>query len=123
MKYLRNALSKIHENGKQTALIPIKTGGIVTYISTAGIISVTSSGRKLIIRHTDGNYEVYGKLSDFCKSLPENFAQCHKSCIINLNRINRIISWTSAEMPDGSVLPISRTYKDNIKTAVTLINS
>lgn len=123
MKYLRNALSKIHENGKRTELIPIKTGGIVTYVSAAGIISVTSSGRKLLIRHTDGNYEVYGKLSDFCRSLPGNFAQCHKSCIINLSRINRIINWTSAEMSDGSVLPISRTYKDNIKTAVTLINS
>lgn len=123
MKYLRNALSKIHETEKRAELIPIKTGGIVTYISAAGIISVTSSGRKLLIRHTNGNYEVYGKLSDFCRSLPGNFAQCHKSCIINLSRINRIINWTSAEMSDGSVLPISRTYKDSIKTAVTLINS
>lgn len=42
---------------------------------------------------------------------------------MNLNRINRIVNWASIEMSDGSVLPISRTYKDGIKTAVTLINS
>ena len=123
MKYLQNALDKISESGKRTELLPIKNGSTVIYLNAAEIISVTSDKRKLIIRHTDGNYEIYGKLSEFLEKLQDSFAQCHKSCIVNLNRINRIIGWADIEMADGSIIPISRTYKENIKTAVTLMNS
>lgn len=123
MKYLRNALSKIHEREKQAEILPIKNGGTVTYLSTAEIISIVSDKRKLIIRHLGGCIEIYGRLSDYREKLPDFFAQCHKSCIVNLDRVNRIVNWASIEMSDGSVLPISRTYKDSIKTAVTLINS
>lgn len=120
IKYLRNALRKIHESTREAELLPIKTGGTVTYLSTAEIISIVSDKRKLIIRHQGGSIEIYGKLSDYREKLPDSFAQCHKSCIVNLRRISRITGWTSIEMSDGSVLPISRTYKENIKAAVTL---
>lgn len=92
MKYLRNALSKIHEREKQAELLPIKNGGTVTYLSTAEIISIVSDKRKLIIRHQGGCVEIYGSLSDYREKLPASFAQCHKSCIVNLNRINRIVN-------------------------------
>lgn len=92
MKYLRNALSKIHEREKQAELLPIKNGGTVTYLSTAEIISIVSDKRKLIIRHQGGCVEIYGRLSDYRAKLPASFAQCHKSCIVNLNRINRIVN-------------------------------
>lgn len=95
MKYLRNALSKIHEREKQAELLPIKNGGTVTYLSTAEIISIVSDKRKLIIRHQGGCVEIYGRLSDYREKLPASFAQCHKSCIVNLNRINRIVNWAS----------------------------
>ena len=62
MKYLRNALSKIHEREKQAELLPIKNGGTVTYLSTAEIISIVSDKRKLIIRHQGGCVEIYGKI-------------------------------------------------------------
>lgn len=65
MKYLRNALSKIHEREKQAELLPIKNGGTVTYLSTAEIISIVSDKRKLIIRHQGGCVEIYGRLSDY----------------------------------------------------------
>lgn len=102
MKYLRNALSKIHEREKQAELLPIKNGGTVTYLSTAEIISIVSDKRKLIIRHQGGCVEIYGRLSDYREKLPASFAQCHKSCIVNLNRINRIVNWASIEMSDGA---------------------
>ena len=95
MKYLRNALSKIHEREKQAELLPIKNGGTVTYLSTAEIISIVSDKRKLIIRHQGGCVEIYGRLSDYREKLPASFAQCHKSCIVNLDRINRIVNWAS----------------------------
>ena len=122
VKYLLNALAKIHENKKQTQLIPVRIGCTVKYLKTAEIISITSTKRKLVINTTDGICEIYGKISDFCQKLPGCFIQCHKSCIINLNKIIRINNWTSLELSDGSVLPISRTYKENIKTAVTVMN-
>ena len=106
---------QVHEREKQAELLPIKNGGTVTYLSTAEIISIVSDKRKLIIRHQGGCIEIYGRLSDYREKLPASFAQCHKSCIVNLNRINRIVNWASIEMSDGSVLPISRTYKDGIK--------
>lgn len=122
MKYLLNALAKIHENEKHTQLIPVRIGCTVKYLKTAEIISVTSTKRKLVITSADGICEIYGKISDFCTKLPGCFVQCHKSCIINLNKIIRINRWTSLELSDGSVFPISRTYKDSIKTAVSVMN-
>lgn len=120
MRYLENALSKIKERDHLSELLPIKSGGTVIYLNPAEIISVTSDKRKLLISTCDGSYEVYGKISEFCQKLPECFSQCHKSCIVNLKHISRINGWTSLEMSDGSIIPISRTYKENIKTAVTL---
>ena len=70
MKYLRNALSKIHEREKQAELLPIKNGGTVTYLSTAEIISIVSDKRKLIIRHQGGCVEIYGRLSDYRQLRP-----------------------------------------------------
>ena len=106
MKYLRNALNKIHEREKQAELLPIKNGGTVTYLSTAEIISIVSEKRKLIIRHQGGCIEIYGRLSDYREKLPASFAQCHKSCIVNLNRINRIVNWASMRCPTAACLSL-----------------
>ena len=103
--------------------ISIKNGSAVIYLKTSEIISVFSANRKLTINSSAGSYEVYGKISEFCLMLPKSFKQCHKSCIINLDKVNKIISWSSMEMSDGSVVPISRTYKDNIKSAGTIANT
>lgn len=119
-RYLQNALAKIREKEKKPDILAIKCGSSVTYLNTEDIIYINSEKRKLLIRTADMNYEIYGKISEFCVNLPAHFLQCHKSFVVNLNHVSRITGWSSLEMADGSVIPISRTYKDNIKTAVTL---
>lgn len=122
MKYLKNALCKIKEHSHTPELLPIKSSGTVNYLKTAEIIYITSDKRKLLISTCESSYEVYGKLSELFEKLPGGFLQCHKSFVVNIRHITRINSWTSLEMSDGSVIPISRTYRENIKTSVTLVN-
>ena len=55
------------------------------YISD--IIYIESEARKIHIHTADGNYSAYRKLDEIVDKLPENFFRCHKSCIINLEKV------------------------------------
>lgn len=121
MKYLKNALDKIKEKAVATDYISIKSGSEMIYIDARNIIAVSSNTRKLTIESADGNnYEFYGKLSDFIKLLPKSFCQCHKSHIVNMEHITKIKGWNSVLMRNGSEYPVSRTYKENLKTVAVM---
>lgn len=61
------------------------------------IIYIESEARKLHIYTENGEYSVYRKLDEVAERLPENFYRCHKSCVINLDKVahmkDRIISF------------------------------
>lgn len=119
-RYLKNALEKLREKGARPELFQIKSGGTISYINLSELLYITSIKRKLLITTVSGNYEIYGKISDMLGKLPGYFVRCHKSCIVNVRQISKVTGWINLEMSDGSVIPISRTYKDDIKAAVTL---
>lgn len=120
-RFLRNALEKI-ACSTEAAPVAFEQGGGVLYLKPDSIVSIASDRRKLIITADSGSYELYGKISEVSARLPDHFVQCHKSYIANLHRASEIKGWTSILMDDGSVCPISRSYKEQVKTATVLIN-
>lgn len=120
--YLKNALDKIAE-APVCLPVAIKQPSGMVYLSPDSIIAVCSSKRKLLILTDSETYELYGKMSEIMEALPPHFVQCHKSYIINMHRISEIKGWTTALMNDGTVYPISRSFKEQVKTTAALINS
>lgn len=60
---------------------------------------------------------VRGKISELLSQLPPNFAQCHRSYVVNKNYVLSI-SNTNIELKNKIELPLSRNYKKNFNNEV-----
>lgn len=75
-----------------------------------------SSNKKIKIKTSSQEFETYMTLDKIAEIMPENFIRVHKSFIADMSKIkfihygNMII-----EMNDGSVIPLSRSCKNNVK--------
>ena len=85
----------------------VKGSGIIHAIPYQEISYFESAGRKLVIFTLDGKIEIYEKLDDLRKRLPEGFLQCHKSFLVNMNHIRRIDK-NHILLKSGTEIPISR---------------
>ncbi len=119
-KFLINALDKLKALAEQKeASIGIKVNETIIFLPAEDIFSVSSKGRKITIICKNDTYEIYGSLYDMKEKLPKYFAQCHRSHLINMRCIKEIDSNTILKMKNETQFPISRTYKTELKTAIT----
>ena len=71
-----------------------------------------STDRHYIDIHVENNvYRQLENLKNILPVLPDFFVQCHRTCIVNLYHIQKIIN-NELVLPDNIVLPISKTYLD-----------
>lgn len=81
------------------------------------ILYAFSAIRKVTIHTTSGDYEIYGKLSDFSVQLPHSdFIFIHKSYLVNWLYVQKILK-DSIMLHDGTELPISRNHKKSVREA------
>lgn len=59
-------------------------------------------------------------LNDLWKQLTKEFIQCHKKYIINLNSVNSYTKSNGYINVNGSILPVSRTYKSALEDALCI---
>lgn len=79
----------------------------VNYIETAH--------RKIAIHTRDELIEYPCKLSEIEKMLPKTFfTRCHQSFIIQIFAVSHL-AMSKAVLKDGTEIPISRSYKDNVQ--------
>ena len=62
------------------------------YINSNSIFFIQKQGKKAILKTNIGDYELTSSFSDILSRLPENFVRCHKSYIVNVNKISGIRS-------------------------------
>ena len=70
--------------------IPIITRKEATRVSVKEILYIETELRVVKIYTNSRPYRFYGKLDDVVKYLNHNFYRCHKSCIVNLDKIVRM---------------------------------
>ena len=100
------------------------------------VLTVFSAGKRYVLRHAEirfieaRNHNVYisftaktepirisARLEDIQNSLPkETFVLCHRSYIVNVAHI-RMLTRTNCRLSSGEIIPISRTYADDINRA------
>lgn len=72
--------------------------------------------KKIYIRTLSKEYRRYETMDRLTEILPDSFRRCHRSYVVNMNLIERIkLSENMIYMRDGIEVPLSRSYKQEIK--------
>ena len=105
-KQIQNSLifEVIGEHGKKVSLPPKE------------IMYLERRKRRTQIHTIRGTYEVWDKIGDIEKRLPEfDFVRCHNSYLVYLPSV-REFAMKSIIMRDGTVIAVSRAYATHAKT-------
>ncbi len=70
----------------------IKLNNKKGYINSNDILFIQKQGKKAIFKTTKNDFELNSSFSTILKQLPSNFIRCHKSYIVNINKISHIQS-------------------------------
>lgn len=99
----RNRKTFVCQNGKETFNVPC-----------GDILYFTSEGRKVKVFMVHGVKELYGKLNEILKVVPEQFLVIHKSYIVNREKVFRY-TYECVEFTDGTILPISKAHRKRVR--------
>ncbi|WP_223787304.1 LytR/AlgR family response regulator transcription factor [Marinicella meishanensis] len=92
----------------------IKNGGNVYKVEFSEILCVRSDNNHVTIMTTAREYILKNSLINLAKKLNQTeFVRCHRTCIVNINKIKKIIpsgSTKCAILEGGLNIPISRNF-------------
>lgn len=114
-KCIRKSLNNLMSEEK--IKITVKAVGDENIVIHPNNIFYIESSRRIIIIHTkDSVISTYMKLSEILPLLPQNFIQCHKSFIVNMNVVKSYHS-SAFILSDLNEIPISKSMRDFVKNA------
>lgn len=70
--------------------LPIFTRREDSKVFTNDIFYIEKDLRKINVYTAERVYSFYGKMESILHLLGDNFYQCHKSCVINLDKVERM---------------------------------
>ena len=73
------------------------------YINSKDIFYIEKQGKKAIIKTSSGDYSVNSSFSNILNRLPNNFVRCHKSFIVNRDKILKIQSNNEVFFKDSTI--------------------
>lgn len=100
------------EDMGRTLMIQFK--GQKQKIRFSAISYMESVGRKMFLYTDSGAFETYMTVEDALDRLTPQFMQCHRSYIINRDRIEKY-SAEGVLLSNGTLIPISRSYQKKLK--------
>lgn len=104
------------EEQEEQPIFTVKNGGEYFSINTGEISFFEAQGKKIAVKTRGQEILFYSSFRTILEQLPDWFARCHKGFVVNTKQI---IQTSFTEMTlmlkDESVIPISRTYKDEIR--------
>lgn len=85
------------------------------YIPYSHIYYFEARDKKLYVRTKGEEYAFYDTIDSLSKGLPEQFARCHRSYIVNKSKIVRVIPAENYIELSGQIgVPLSRSYKQSL---------
>lgn len=85
-----------------------------TVINLDSIHFIKKDGMKLIFYTDTREYQIYSSFSKISELLPNNFIRCHKSYIININKITNIQASLNTVLFEHDKCYIGPKYKNNL---------
>ncbi len=114
-KVMDKAIEQIADAGKDSLYVTSR--GVTQRIPASDILYVESDNNKVnvVLAKTGAKIAVYTKLDAFEQTQPSKiFIRSHKSYLVNFLHIEKYAHDTFI-LTDGTVIPISRAYKDKVK--------
>lgn len=109
---LTNEIDKA--DGSKSYVIDSKDGK--TSIPYKNIYYIEAREKKIFIRTLNDEFGFYETIEKIQEDLPENFERCHRSFIVNKDKIRKImLSQNLMELEDGFEVPLSRSFKPMFK--------
>ena len=94
----------------------IETKEGVASLPFQSILCFESRAKRITVRLKREEYAYYDTLDHLQDTLPRAFLRCHRSYIVNIDRVRRLrLSDNTIELDDGTLVPVSRSYKSAIK--------
>ena len=117
-EFVAYVLEKRHKtSGAEVFSIQTKEG--VTKIPLHSIVCFESRAKRIFVRQQRQEQCYYDTLDRLEKTLPPFFLRCHRSFIVNEQRVSRVLlARNQIEMDDGTTIPISRSYKAAVRERI-----
>lgn len=112
LRDVRRAL-RLLESRKASGIV-VQQGGGFHILSPQHLLYVESHGRVLKIATDSEVLETYDKIDHFSFQLDKRFCQCHKSYLVNMERVKRYCG-DSFLMCDGATIPISQSRRKTVR--------
>lgn len=100
-----------------TKKIPVDYKGRYKMLPVEKIFYLTAEEGGVVVKAEEGSYDAKMSLAELEHELKNaGFFRCHRSYLVNLNRVAEVIPWFKGkyllvmEDPDRSEVPVSRTY-------------
>ena len=102
-------------NGQEESLV-IETREGRTYVPLVQIYYFEAREKRIYVRLKKQELAFYETMEHLTERLPDYFVRCHRSFIVNRQRIRRVmLSKSLIELEQGIQLPLSRSYKPAFK--------
>lgn len=95
-------------------MLTVKIKGSIIKIPFNKIYYMENSGHKIIFYTDESSYESVLNMNSLLELLPPKFIQCHRSYVINTDKIKRMNA-DRLELTNGMQVPLSKTYCKNVK--------
>ena len=92
----------------------MKIQGRIFFVHMKDIIYIESEAHKVKVHTGQEVYTIYEKLSEIKERLSKDFAQCHKSFLVNMNCIS-VIDSKGLVLKNEIELPVSRTFSTQLR--------
>ena len=100
-------------------MFKIKSGGDYFTVDTGDIFFFESQGKKIALKTAGQEISFYSNFDSVLEQLPDWFIRCHKGFVINITKVLQAnFTEMTLTLRDKSVIPISRTYRDNVRMLI-----
>lgn len=104
-------------------ILAIKDGSEVTRVLIEQIQWIDAAGDYMCVHAQDGTHIMRRTMKELIDDLdPKKFVRVHRSAIVNINFVNKLISHISGEyhvvLHNGTELKVSRSHRDKVKEMI-----
>lgn len=92
LERLEETLLRLFEDVSMNKSSFFKVNNKNGYINSNDIFFIQKQGKKAILKTSNEDYVLTSSFSDILSRLPDHFVRCHKSFIVNIDKISRIKS-------------------------------
>lgn len=113
LERLEDTVLRLSDDIKQNPKKFIRLNNKNTIINQDSIYYIQKDGMKLVFHTENRVYAVYSSFNKIQNRLPENFVRCHKSYIVNVNKVLNIKSDNTVLFNNNDCCFIGPKYKNN----------